>query len=185
MPFYVSNRERWLWFWLLTLVLTIYSTVGLTRPITSFLRDHGLLEMIYLICFGLVLIMVLLHGLLRRSKKKEWILWLCILAVYLMCFVRIEIPEERTHLIEYGAVAILLLEIFLERKSAGKSIPNPAILSILFTTLIGIVDEGIQFFVPSRVFDIRDIIFNFVAALLSVSASELLRWARKGMSQQE
>lgn len=34
-------------------------------------------------------------------------------------------------------------------------------------------------FLPGRVFDVRDILFNVLAAIMAVAASATLRWARR------
>ena len=44
--------------------------------------------------------------------------------------------------------------------------------------MIGALDEGIQLFLPARVFDPTDILFNALAAGMAVGASLALRWAR-------
>ena len=180
MDLFLSKREKYLWFWLVLLVATIYGTLGITQPAALLLRERGWLEAAFTTLFALVAVSALAHGIIRGKNLRELIVWICILVVYLMVFVRIEIPEERTHLVEYGAVALLALEAFRERFRYKVNIKNPAILAILLTTCFAIIDECIQYFMPSRVFDPFDILFNFVAAFLSVSASESLAWIRIG-----
>ena len=87
--------------------------------------------------------------------------------------------EERTHLIEYGVVAVLILEALTERAGHGRRVPLPAVLAILATALIGAVDECIQAFLPTRVFDVQDIVFNTLAAVMAVATSLALGWARR------
>ena len=50
---------------------------------------------------------------------------------------------------------------------------------MLAASLIGVIDEGIQFFLPTRAFDMRDILFNVLGALMAVAASAALAWARR------
>ena len=40
------------------------------------------------------------------------------------------------------------------------------------------IDECIQAFIPSRVFDPEDILFNVLAAMMAVVSSVALSWAR-------
>ena len=47
------------------------------------------------------------------------------------------------------------------------------------TTLVGTVDEYLQVFIPSRVFDPIDILFNFLAAVMTVAALATLSWIRR------
>ena len=61
----------------------------------------------------------------------------------------------------------------------GQNVFNPAILAILITGLIGWIDEGIQAFIPNRVYDIRDAFTNLVAAILAISGKSILLFLRK------
>jgi VanZ family protein len=86
---------------------------------------------------------------------------------------------ERSHLMEYSVVALLIHEALTERASHGRRVPVPALLAVLATVLIGVLDECIQAFVPSRVFDPLDMVQNAVAAVTAVAASVALHWARR------
>ena len=44
---------------------------------------------------------------------------------------------------------------------------------------LGLFDKYLQLFVPSRVFDPWDILFNVLAGALAVGASVALGWARR------
>ena len=63
-------------------------------------------------------------------------------AVYLLMFLRISIPEENTHVIEYSLLAVLIYEALLERATQGGRVPRPEILAITITALLGLLDEG-------------------------------------------
>jgi len=179
MPLFSSARERRLWIWTLIVVATIYSPLGLARTLASELRDRGLISD----AIWLVLIMIgaaiVIQGLKVQPRGVEIGVWSGIAAVYLMVFIRMNLPEERSHIIEYTIVALLIHEALKERAGNGQRVvPAPAALAILITSLIGVVDEGIQFVLPSRVFDLVDIGFNALAALMAVTASTVLTWAR-------
>ena len=45
MPDFSSSRERRLWVWALVVVVAIYSTADLARPLADALRESGLLEL--------------------------------------------------------------------------------------------------------------------------------------------
>ncbi len=96
-----------------------------------------------------------------------------------MVFVRMGSYEERTHLIEYGIVALLIHAALNERAMRSPHVPAPAILAVTIACFLGVLDELIQALLPTRVFDPRDILFNTLAAILAVGAIKALRWARQ------
>ena len=179
MTLFSSKRERRLWLWTLAVVVAIYSTLGLARTLAGTLRDHGLLTAAFVLAMFLVAATIMTQGLKRRPGKTEIMVGLGIAAAYLLVFVRMAIPEERTHLIEYGVLAVFTHEALLERASQGRRVPRPALIAILTTALFGILDECIQGVLPNRVFDTRDILFNVLAAVMAVAASVALAWARR------
>jgi hypothetical protein len=98
-------------------------------------------------------------------------------------------PEERLHFLEYGVVASLVYLALRERRAkltetgVGASdrvarLP-PFATAVVFTGIIGWLDEGIQAVLPNRVYDLRDVTFNAAAALVSVTSLKMVEWARK------
>ncbi len=176
---FTSNRERRLWLWTVAVVVGIYATLGLARTLADALGDSGFLDPV-LFSLGMLLVLaaVVMQGVQRRPRGVEVGILLGVAAVYLMVFTRMASPVERSHLIEYGVVALFVYTALTERASQGRHVPAPALLAILLTTLIGAVDECIQLFLPSRVFDPIDILFNTLAAVMAVGASVVLHWAR-------
>ena len=176
---FASDRERRLWAWTLAVVVAIYSTLGLARTLAGVLRDEGLLVASF--AFGMVLVgaTVVVLGLRKRPGAAEIGIALGIAAAYFMVMLRMALPEERTHLIEYGVVAVFIHEALKERARQGRRVPIPALLAIAAAAVVGTIDECIQAFIPSRVFDPEDILFNFLAALMAVVSSVALSWARR------
>ena len=142
------------------------------------LRSHGLLTAGFALGMLLVGATVLTQGLRTRPRGLEIAVALGVAVVYLMVFVRMGL-EERTHLIEYGVVAVFIHEALTERASHSRRVPLPAVLAILATALLGALDESIQAFIPSRVFDVQDIVFNILAAVMAIATSVALGWARR------
>lgn len=176
--FFSSDRERRLWIWTLVVVVGIYSTLGLASTLAGVLNNQGLAAIAFLTCMLLVGLTILTQGLKTRPRGVEIGVALGIAVVYLMVFLRVTIPE-RSHLIEYGVVAVFVYESLTERKSQGRRVPLPALLAILATSLVGTIDEFIQLFLPSRHFDWTDILFNFLASLMAVVSMVVLGWARR------
>ena len=179
MPLFTSKRERWLWLWAAIVLLTIYGTLSFTKAWAALLRDRNLLDNFFFFAFLLLGFAIILAGLKFRLREIEVGVVLGIVAVYMMVFARMGIPEERTHLIEYSLVAVLIYQALLERKRNGRSVPYPAFIAFLLTSLFGWIDEGIQAILPNRVYDIRDVGFNVLAAFMAIMASVVLRWVHQ------
>lgn len=178
MAFFTSARERRLWAWTLAVVVAIYSTLGLARTLAGFLGDSALGAGLFILACLLVLAAVVTQGLKMRPSGAEIAVALGVVAAYLLVFVRMTISTERSHLVEYGVVAIFIFEALTERARNGRRVPFPALLAVLATTLLGVLDEGIQAVLPSRVFDPRDILFNVLAGAMAIAASLALALAR-------
>ncbi len=175
---FTSRRERRLWIWTLVVVVGIYSTLGLASTLAKWLDNQGLMASAFVICMALVGLTILTQGLKARPGGIEIGVGIGIAVVYLMLFVRLATPE-RSHLIEYGVVAVFAFEAITERYGPKNQSMLPAFLAILVSTLVGAVDEFIQYFLPSRVFDWSDILFNFLASLMAVAAMVVLNWGRQ------
>lgn len=175
---FTSRRERRLWGWTLAVVVAIYSTLGLARTLAGILREEGLLVAAFASGMVLVGATVLVLGLRRRPGGAEIGIALGIATAYYMVMVRMALPEERTHLIEYGVVAVFIHEALKERAGQGRPVPIPALVAVLGASVVGVIDECIQAFLPSRVFDTEDILFNVLAATMAVASSVALGWAR-------
>lgn len=75
---------------------------------------------------------------------------------------------ERIHVLAYGLLAFLFARAFAPRRD-----PSTWLLAFLATALFGILDEWVQWLVPTRVGDLRDVGLNAGAALPGL----LLAWA--------
>jgi hypothetical protein len=78
----------------------------------------------------LVLATVVTQGLKTRPGGAEISVALGVAAAYLLVFVRMAIPTERSHLVEYGVVALFIYEALLERASQGRRVPVPALRDV-------------------------------------------------------
>lgn len=183
-----SARERRLWAWALAVAAAIYATLPLASVAVSWLRAAGLLDVVntalaavFLGCMVLIGVMVLTEGLRVRPGGVEIGAGIGILAAYALLFVRMALVTERSHLIEYSVLAVFVYEALHERRSQGRRVPVPGLLAWGLTTAVGVLDECIQAFLPSRVFDTEDIVFNTLAAAMAVVAMAVLRRAREAV----
>ncbi|WP_419942983.1 VanZ family protein [Candidatus Palauibacter sp.] len=186
MPDFSSDRERRLWIWALAVVVAIYSTADLARTLADALRESGLLEATAsMFGAGMLLIgaMIVVQGLRERSRGVEVGFALGVAAIAVIGFARGISAAERSHLIEYAVLALIVHEALLERRGQGMRVPVPAVLAIVGTIMVGVLDECIQFFLPSRTFDWFDILFDLLASVMAVGSSVSLRWVRRWLAR--
>ena len=174
---FTTKRERRLWAWTAIVVVGICTTVFVSGSVLDIVERRTLDSIFVFFFLGLVGAIVL-SGLTKRPGRFEIWIFLGVVAVYTLLFVRLGLPE-RTHLFEYGLVGVLTYQALLERQRNGPRVPAPAFLAVAVTALLGWLDEGIQALLPNRVYDIRDVGFNALAALMAVGATLALAWARR------
>jgi hypothetical protein len=175
-----SSRERRLWIMAAVTVIAIYATLGLAGTWAEALRERELLGGLFMLAFLLVIVTIAAIGWTRDTGHAEAWMFVGIVTVYGMIGVRMGVtPEERSHLFEYGLVAILVHQALLEGVAQGRRIRFPSVMAVVVTALIGWLDEGIQAVLPDRVYDIRDVGTNALAALMAVVASLAIRKARR------
>lgn len=180
MSLFASKRERRLWLWTLAVMVAIYSTLGLAGTLTDTLRDRGLFDGLFVVGFLILLAAVLVVGWITRPGIAEIGIILGIAAVYAMVVARMGIPvEERTHLFEYSLIGLLVYQALTERRNEGRPVAAPAAMAVAATAALGWIDEGIQWLLPNRVYDIRDVGFNALAGFIAVAGTMALKRVRR------
>lgn len=177
MALFTSQREKRFWVATLLVVAAIFSTLGLAGKWARQWGNTDLGSGLFIVCCLMILVAVITQGLKKSPGKLEIGISLGIAAIYLLVFTRMTIPAERTHLIEYGVVALLIFEALKERYKQRRPQLTIALFAFLITSLIGVLDEYIQLHLPNRVFDPLDMLFNALAAFLAISANVGLHWA--------
>ena len=94
----------------MAIVVAIYSTLGLAAKLAGMLQNRGLIDDFFFFCFLLVLATIVILGLKLRPRGIEIGVALGVTAVYLLRLARLARMAtpvaERTHLVEYGVVAV-------------------------------------------------------------------------------
>lgn len=173
MTLFTSAREKQLWLLAFLVWDAIFLTLFIGQPLLRLFGDQEIQALIFVAGMILVGTVILLHARKAQPTKLELSIWLGILAVYLMLFLRLGLPE-RTHLFEYSILAIFIHKALLEREIQGKHVPSPALLAIGMAFSIGVLDEGLQYFMPDRVFDPLDILFNGFAVTMAIGVRVIL-----------
>ncbi len=175
---FTSYRERRLWMWVLVTVVAIYATLGPAQILVAELRERYLFRFLFILLLVIIGVVIIWRWVKDPPGWREIGVWVGVALVYTFAFLRVETPEERTHLIEYSLVAILFYQALLERVKNGRKVPYPAVLAFAATAVLGIIDEAIQWVLPNRVFDPIDIGFNTLAALMAIVGCLALIWVR-------
>lgn len=174
-----SDREKRLWISAFLVLVAIYGSIGFAPAVSGFLRENGMIVPLFMAGIAMIPVAIIAAGLKWKLRSLEIAVVVGIAAAYLLLLVRIEIPEERTHILEYGVLALFIHEALIERfKKTGRNLAA-SIFTIVLVSLLGVTDEVLQYFWPQRVFDLRDILFNSLAVVMAVCANALLGWARK------
>lgn len=151
----------------------IYSTLGIARPIAEHLRSAGLLFPTLIVLFCGCLPLALLWRYRIISRTRFLLRMLLIIALLCTAFSISALPEERLHFLTYGLAGWLIcwsLETtpLFPALSRKHRLLN-CLLPCLLVWLAGGIDELIQWWLPNRVFDIRDIIFNASAGITGIA----------------
>ncbi len=147
-------------------VTFIYSTLYIMRPILNFLKMtlNGYLNLSVGVMFLIILSLVLAHIISNHERycvsQYLWFSFIC--CIYGLVIYILELPEEQVHFIEYGILSALIY-LALTHDINNKSI---YFLSSLIVFVFGAIDEVIQWVLPNRIFDIRDIVINGIAGIL-------------------
>ena len=173
-----SAKEGRLWVAVGAVLVAIYSTLGVAAELADELTNRRLWDALFAWVFVGIVALAVVQGLRLRAGAAEVVVVALALFAYVLVFLRMAIPEERTHLIEYGIIAVLVHAALTERQLHLGVPRRPAGLAFVLTTVAGIADEMIQLFLPRRVFDWRDVLFNTVAAGMTLGTIATLRAVR-------
>lgn len=98
----------------------------------------------------------------KVRRLASWFLIFSVMAAYGYLLNFLWIPQERLHLFEYGFLAFLVYKALKSDVRDGRIYLYTSILVASF----GCVDELIQFFLPNRYYDIKDILINAASGVM-------------------
>lgn len=156
----------------MVVLFAIYATLFFGGQLVDFMIERRLLEQSTFYLFLLLVCAFVVSGWKNADKRATYWIYAGVVAVYGMALLRMDLTTaERSHMFEYGLLALLIYEALLERKANGAKIKIPALIAIFMAGTIGLIDECIQYFIPYRVFDLVDIAFNYMASAFGVLTS--------------
>lgn len=160
------------WAWVAGLTVFIYASLPVAPALWTGMDKRAPL----LLRGGLAALALLAAGALWRIVWKDKgerrplpILALAAVTVlFAVGFISPAFPSERLHFLEYGLLGMLVLRASL--KSRPRSLRAAFGLAALVLCTLGTIDELIQYILPNRFFDWRDIWFNIAGGLLGFGA---------------
>lgn len=170
-----KNIHGWdlkLWLWVFLCSTAIFFTIPLARSIQKFTsdtvgREFFTYSVLFVISAALSTLLYFLFFKLKIKSISQYI-WLFFCGgsyVYFTLLLK-ENPEESVHLLEYGLLAFFVFRA-LNRRIRDWTVYSTAALMVSF---IGTVDEFIQWMMPGRYWDYRDVGINAVAGSLFLLA---------------
>jgi VanZ like family len=156
--------------WTVAVLILAYAPIG--RPIQKFLREvltaalgpGGMMVFVLALFLGGGIFFVYTSRLWRLPLTNILSAAIILLAGIGYSF-SLPLPEERIHLVQFGLLGLLACPSLKGREEAGWIwLWKP----FLFVFLVGVADEVLQWFLPDRVFDLRDILFNTVGGIWGI-----------------
>lgn len=166
------------WSYVVVWSLTIYATIPFVRVGVKYVRgEWGREAFTYFVAAVVILATAASVILLLKSGRRSvagtgWLLGVGGVIVYLTLDLRAGSPEEAVHYLQYGLLSLLLFRAFVHR-IRDTSIYGAVTIA---GTIVGMIDETIQWITPDRYFGVRDIWLNFTAvALVQVAVAAGIR----------
>ncbi|NNE26461.1 MAG: VanZ family protein [Saprospiraceae bacterium] len=178
MSLFKNKKEQSYWIGAGLVVLTIYASLFLSHSAQMYFLSQDFQAVLFLSGMFLVSASVLRYGSRRNLKHLNTALILCGTTILVMVIFRLGAPE-RSHLMEYTILTLLIHLALSERFNVSLSNVKVSILAFLISGSIGLLDELIQIVMPERVFDVYDIIFNFMAAGFAVGMILIIQFVRR------
>lgn len=154
------------WLYVFGWVACIYSTLSVVRPLCAFLKATTPFSLLVNVFVGALLVLfalVLWRG--KRIKKSSTYFFLAAVLLFYACgLAAVQHPEEKIHFIEYGFLA------YLAYKAVRLDVQGlPAYgYAFLLTSAFGWIDEGIQFLLPNRYYQLEDVVLNAFSGALGL-----------------
>ncbi|OGM65431.1 hypothetical protein A2893_01605 [Candidatus Woesebacteria bacterium RIFCSPLOWO2_01_FULL_39_25] len=162
----MKERAKRLWIFVGIYIILIYTTIPIARGLLNFLYLKIGKDALYILLSAMSVAGILLFFYYERTWNLEWkriTAFVFLLFFFVVTMQLIEIPEEKMHILEYGFLGILVYKGYKISK-------HPLLRAVVFVGAIGIGDEFIQWLLPNRVGEIKDIGFNFLGGIFGILA---------------
>lgn len=164
----MSPRPSRLWLEVALWVAVIFATIPFVRRLREAFVARWPAELIGYAVMAVVATAAVAAAVLvaRRSQRLRAVdmAWLTVVAALVLLWTRALMaqPEEAVHFLEYGLLGVLAHRALRTRVRDWAVFVAAALLG----SLVGTLDEIVQWIVPDRYFDLRDIVLNGGASAL-------------------
>ena len=163
----MSSIKKFLkqWRYFIGYVLFIYTSLPFV-PIfwTRFIEPNRTFNQFLPFVILFIIFLVVFYYLFFINRKKNFVSFVIIIISFLIAYLlikKINISAERIHIVEYGVLPFL---IYTPLRQKNWLLVYFWVFIIGFS--VGAFDEIIQYFIPNRVFDVKDILTNTAGVFL-------------------
>lgn len=163
------QEKQWVsWLYVAAWSLLIFVTIPLARVIQGFVSQQwGRSAFTYGVAAAILGALLAASIRLRRnpSTTRGNYLWLLLIAVFFFGYtfkLGQKSPEEAMHFVQYGVLGVLVFRALTHRRQDV----SIYLAAAFICGIIGTLDELIQWLTPGRLWGLRDIWINFLAAVL-------------------
>jgi len=176
----MSSKKKFISVVTLAYTLFILISVPYIRFFQDYVKSHDLVKIydyaLYGMCFFLVAFVFYNIFLKRKVQWKNILAYGATGLIFAAGLSIVHETVERIHFIQYGFLVLLLFNV-LRSRIDDLSI---YVWTFLLATCVGVLDEWIQWWVPSRFGEIRDIYINLIAILVGLACIHFL-WRPTGI----
>jgi len=151
-------------------IISVLASSTFARPVVEWLRENignsGITLLVGALASICILLLLYKVAALSRLRILLTLIFICCVALYLTTF---QIAEERIHILKYGLIAFLAA-----RDNAFQRPGTTFLIAVVTATLVGTCDELLQSIIPGRVGDPRDVLFDFIGALIGTFSHTLI-----------
>lgn len=173
------------------LSLGIYTLLMLvTRPIMPLLLkiyyenlSFPLSSVCYIISIIVFFTIIGYLAFVRKECRASVYGWFFVLSsIYALLIFRQKLPAEKFHFFEYGLFSYFSHNAVKENDIITRLLKfkNSYVIAFILILVISLIDEFIQYFLPNRVGDLRDVFLNIISGVLGLMVIGLVLRRHEG-----
>ncbi|MDD9943096.1 MAG: VanZ family protein [Myxococcales bacterium] len=168
--------HRFAWPVFLGYVAAVFGALPFARDLVLALRSTNLLAGSVTAVYAASVAVVVYHVVfdLRASDWLAFAVVALLIGVIAALLLGLSIPEERVHFLQYAVMALLARNALSSRRPGQVGAARALLGAVVLTSALGVADEGVQWLLPQRVFDLRDIWLNVGAVVVGLALDEAL-----------